>query len=173
MRCCWPAGCRRIQSLFNALGDEAQGKTIGLGGDGRYFNKEAVRGAAASLCRVCCCVGAASRHTQSACWWHRTGGSRPDVKVARHQMYSECRAGRSGLRCCPACSPGTQPLSPFCAASLLQVQIILKLAAGNGVKKVGDGPWQLQPAIAERPAGRSGNCGIVRQLLAFVRQLST
>lgn len=33
----------RIQSLFNALGDEVQGKTIGLGGDGRYFNKEAVQ----------------------------------------------------------------------------------------------------------------------------------
>lgn len=33
----------RIQSLFNALGEEAQGKTIGLGGDGRYFNKEAVQ----------------------------------------------------------------------------------------------------------------------------------
>ncbi|KAL4426555.1 hypothetical protein ABPG77_008413, partial [Micractinium sp. CCAP 211/92] len=32
-----------IQSLFNALGEEAQGKTIGLGGDGRYFNKEAVQ----------------------------------------------------------------------------------------------------------------------------------
>jgi hypothetical protein len=33
----------RIQSLFNALGDEVVGKTIGLGGDGRYFNKEAVQ----------------------------------------------------------------------------------------------------------------------------------
>ncbi|PSC71409.1 hypothetical protein C2E20_5335 [Micractinium conductrix] len=32
-----------IQSLFNALGKEAVGKTIGLGGDGRYFNKEAVQ----------------------------------------------------------------------------------------------------------------------------------
>lgn len=32
-----------IQSLFNALGEEAIGKTIGLGGDGRYFNKEAVQ----------------------------------------------------------------------------------------------------------------------------------
>ena len=32
-----------IQSLFNALGEEAQGKTIGLGGDGRYFNKQAVQ----------------------------------------------------------------------------------------------------------------------------------
>jgi phosphoglucomutase len=31
----------RIQSLFNALGDEVKGQTIGLGGDGRYFNKEA------------------------------------------------------------------------------------------------------------------------------------
>jgi phosphoglucomutase len=32
-----------IQALFNALGDEAQGQTIGVGGDGRYFNKEAVQ----------------------------------------------------------------------------------------------------------------------------------
>ncbi|KAK9804971.1 hypothetical protein WJX73_005729 [Symbiochloris irregularis] len=32
-----------IQSLFNSLGDEAKGKTIGLGGDGRYFNKEAAQ----------------------------------------------------------------------------------------------------------------------------------
>lgn len=32
-----------IQSLFLALGDEAKGKTIALGGDGRYFNKEAVQ----------------------------------------------------------------------------------------------------------------------------------
>jgi hypothetical protein len=35
--------CCRIQSLFNALGDEAVGKSIGLGGDGRYFNKQAVQ----------------------------------------------------------------------------------------------------------------------------------
>lgn len=33
----------RIQALFNSLGDEVKGKTIGLGGDGRYFNKEAVQ----------------------------------------------------------------------------------------------------------------------------------
>ena len=32
-----------VQSLFNALGDEAKGQTIGIGGDGRYFNKEAVQ----------------------------------------------------------------------------------------------------------------------------------
>ncbi|KAL6776288.1 PGM1 [Auxenochlorella protothecoides x Auxenochlorella symbiontica] len=32
-----------IQSLFLALGEEAKGKTIALGGDGRYFNKEAVQ----------------------------------------------------------------------------------------------------------------------------------
>lgn len=32
-----------IQSLFQALGDEAKGKVIGLGGDGRYFNKEAAQ----------------------------------------------------------------------------------------------------------------------------------
>lgn len=31
----------RVQSLFNSLGDEVKGKTIGLGGDGRYFNKDA------------------------------------------------------------------------------------------------------------------------------------
>jgi hypothetical protein len=30
-----------VQSLFNALGAEAQGKTLCLGGDGRYFGKEA------------------------------------------------------------------------------------------------------------------------------------
>lgn len=29
--------------MFNALGEEAQGQTIGLGGDGRYFNKEAAQ----------------------------------------------------------------------------------------------------------------------------------
>lgn len=33
----------RIQSLFNSLGDEVKGKTIGLGGDGRYYNKEAAQ----------------------------------------------------------------------------------------------------------------------------------
>ena len=33
----------RIQSLFNSLGDEAKGKTIGLGGDGRYYNKKAAQ----------------------------------------------------------------------------------------------------------------------------------
>eukprot|EP01026_Neomeris_dumetosa_P016747 TRINITY_DN1639_c0_g1_i6.p1 TRINITY_DN1639_c0_g1~~TRINITY_DN1639_c0_g1_i6.p1 ORF type:complete len:628 (+),score=86.37 TRINITY_DN1639_c0_g1_i6:115-1998(+) len=32
-----------IQSLFDALGDEVKGKVIGLGGDGRYFNKEAAQ----------------------------------------------------------------------------------------------------------------------------------
>lgn len=32
-----------IQSLFNSLGDEVKGKTIGLGGDGRYFNKQAAQ----------------------------------------------------------------------------------------------------------------------------------
>jgi hypothetical protein len=32
-----------IQSLFLSLGDEAKGTTMGLGGDGRYFNKEAVQ----------------------------------------------------------------------------------------------------------------------------------
>ncbi len=30
-----------VQSLFNALGAEIQGKTLCLGGDGRYFGKEA------------------------------------------------------------------------------------------------------------------------------------
>ena len=32
-----------IQSLFSALGDEVKGTTMGLGGDGRYFNKQAVQ----------------------------------------------------------------------------------------------------------------------------------
>eukprot|EP00803_Ostreobium_quekettii_P011706 evm.model.scf_2179.1 EVM.evm.TU.scf_2179.1 scf_2179:3923-6492(+) len=32
-----------IQALFNSLGDELKGKTIGLGGDGRYFCKEAAQ----------------------------------------------------------------------------------------------------------------------------------
>ena len=30
----------RVQSLFLALGEEAKGKTLGLGGDGRYYNGE-------------------------------------------------------------------------------------------------------------------------------------
>ena len=29
--------------MFNSLGDEIKGKTIGLGGDGRYYNKEAAQ----------------------------------------------------------------------------------------------------------------------------------
>ena len=29
--------------MFDSLGDEVKGKTIGLGGDGRYFNKEAAQ----------------------------------------------------------------------------------------------------------------------------------
>ena len=33
----------RVQSLFSSLGDEVKGKTIALGGDGRYFNKEAAQ----------------------------------------------------------------------------------------------------------------------------------
>lgn len=33
----------RVQSLFDSLGVEVKGKTLGLGGDGRYFNKEAVQ----------------------------------------------------------------------------------------------------------------------------------
>jgi phosphoglucomutase len=32
-----------VQSLFNALGEEAKGKELGLGGDGRYFGKEAAQ----------------------------------------------------------------------------------------------------------------------------------
>ena len=36
----------RIQSLFSSLGDEVKGKTIALGGDGRYFNKDAAQVAA-------------------------------------------------------------------------------------------------------------------------------
>lgn len=33
----------RVQSLFDSLGEEKTGKSIGLGGDGRYFNKEAAQ----------------------------------------------------------------------------------------------------------------------------------
>ena len=29
--------------MFNSLGNEVKGKVIGLGGDGRYFNKEAAQ----------------------------------------------------------------------------------------------------------------------------------
>jgi phosphoglucomutase len=32
-----------VQSLFNALGDEVSGQTLGLGGDGRYYGKEAAQ----------------------------------------------------------------------------------------------------------------------------------
>lgn len=32
-----------VQSLFNALGNEVQGQNLGLGGDGRYFGKEAAQ----------------------------------------------------------------------------------------------------------------------------------
>ena len=32
-----------MQALFNSLGSEVKGKTIGLGGDGRYFNKDAAQ----------------------------------------------------------------------------------------------------------------------------------
>ncbi|CAK0784241.1 hypothetical protein CVIRNUC_007445 [Coccomyxa viridis] len=32
-----------VQSLFDSLGNEVKGKALGLGGDGRYFNKEAVQ----------------------------------------------------------------------------------------------------------------------------------
>lgn len=32
-----------VQSLFNSLGEELKGATIGLGGDGRYFSKEAAQ----------------------------------------------------------------------------------------------------------------------------------
>lgn len=39
--CC--TGGYRIQSLFSSLGEEVKGKTIALGGDGRYFNKEAAQ----------------------------------------------------------------------------------------------------------------------------------
>ena len=37
------SGRCRVQSLFDSLGDEVKGKALGLGGDGRYFNKEAVQ----------------------------------------------------------------------------------------------------------------------------------
>ena len=54
---CW----HRIQSLFNSLGDEVKGKTIGLGGDGRYYNKEAAQiiikmAAANGVKKVPCCL---------------------------------------------------------------------------------------------------------------------
>ena len=47
-----------MQSLFDSLGDEVKGKAIGLGGDGRYFNKEAVQtilelAAGAGVKKVC------------------------------------------------------------------------------------------------------------------------
>eukprot|EP00955_Chlamydomonas_euryale_P063300 358619-Chlamydomonas_euryale.AAC.9 len=32
-----------VQSLFSALGAEVEGKTLALGGDGRYFCKEAAQ----------------------------------------------------------------------------------------------------------------------------------
>jgi phosphoglucomutase len=32
-----------VQSLFNALGDEIKGETLVVGGDGRYFGKEAAQ----------------------------------------------------------------------------------------------------------------------------------
>lgn len=37
-----------VQSLFSSLGDEVKGKTIALGGDGRYFNKQAAQ----IICKV-------------------------------------------------------------------------------------------------------------------------
>ncbi len=33
----------RVQSLFNALGDEVKGKALALGGDGRYYGLEAAQ----------------------------------------------------------------------------------------------------------------------------------
>ncbi len=50
---------RRIQSLFSSLGDEVKGMTLGLGGDGRYFNKQAAQiilkiAAAAGVKKVGC-----------------------------------------------------------------------------------------------------------------------
>lgn len=111
-----PPRCRRIQSLFNALGDEAQGKTIGLGGDGRYFNKEAVCGLACSaLLEVGGLLRSAVLPSERAC------GVR--VFLAAWQL---------------ALLVPTQPYLVRLSPSLLpQVQVILKLAAGNGIKKVG------------------------------------
>lgn len=31
-----------IQSIFNALGDKVKGSTLIIGGDGRYFSKQAI-----------------------------------------------------------------------------------------------------------------------------------
>jgi len=38
-----PLLIRRVQCLFSSLSEEIPGQTIGLGGDGRYFNKEAAQ----------------------------------------------------------------------------------------------------------------------------------
>ena len=41
-----------VQSLFNALGGEVKGQALGLGGDGRYFGKEAAQVRSLSSCAV-------------------------------------------------------------------------------------------------------------------------
>lgn len=51
----------RVQSLFNSLGDEVKGKTIALGGDGRYFNKEAAQ----IICKLAAGSGLKKVH------WHK------------------------------------------------------------------------------------------------------
>ena len=68
-------GMCRVQSLFDSLGDEVKGKALGLGGDGRYFNKEAVQtilklAAGAGVKKVCssaCLHVAAPYHPQLSC----------------------------------------------------------------------------------------------------------
>lgn len=64
-----------MQSLFDSLGDEVKGKALGLGGDGRYFNKEAVQtilklAAGAGVKKVCpseCLHMAGLHHPQLSC----------------------------------------------------------------------------------------------------------
>lgn len=64
-----------VQSLFLSLGDEAKGTTMGVGGDGRYFNKEAVQiilklaaGAPSHFCRQPCLAPNYSRKHITYCY---------------------------------------------------------------------------------------------------------
>lgn len=62
----------RIQSLFLSLGDEVKGKTIGLGGDGRYFNKQAAQ----IIIKL-----AAANGIGKVSWYHHAARTR------RHQVH--------------------------------------------------------------------------------------
>ena len=69
MLTCAALPAHRIQSLFNSLGDEVKGATIGLGGDGRYFNKQAAQiimkmAAAAGVQKACLLSSLSAAHTQ-------------------------------------------------------------------------------------------------------------